>query len=59
MSKWWILPVRDVTSESLPGRVNIHVPMAFPGYQPPFSYGFPIETSIFLWFSYGFPMVFP
>ena len=24
-----------------------------------FSYGFPIETSIFLWFSYSFPMVFP
>ena len=23
-----------------------------------FSYGFPIETSIFLWFSYGFPIVF-
>ena len=30
-----------------------------PDGKPPFSYGFPIKTSIFLWFSYGFPMVFP
>ena len=30
-----------------------------PEGKTPFSNGFPINTSIFLWFSYGFPMGFP
>ena len=35
-----------------------HSYVSLPEGKPPFSYGFPIKTSIFLWFSYGFPMVF-
>ena len=33
-----------------------HCYVSSPKGKPPFSYGFPIKTSIFLWFSYGFPI---
>ena len=43
---WWIFPVRFWYVYQ---RVNLHFPMGFPMV----SHGFPIKTSIFLWFSYG------
>ena len=36
--------------------VIFHSYVKFPEGIHPFSYGFPIKTSIFLWFPYGFPI---